>query len=107
LIGHIGLDETKRIKGRGVRRIVVIIVAFVPVGVVADALDNQPVRQGMTAHDQAEGRALHVNRDRPTYRSPHVLERMISPHGIARGHRLDVTCYLSSLALFRWRWRAY
>jgi hypothetical protein len=101
LFGDIGSDEAERVEGGGTCCIVKIGVVFVLVGIVAHTLDNEPGDQRMAAHDKAKGCALHVDRGRSTYKSLHILKRMLCPHSRGRGHRPDVTGYLALL----WRKR--
>ncbi len=101
LVGDISADETERVEGGGARRVAVIGVIFRPVGEVADALDHQPRDQRMSAHHQAEGRPFHVDGHGAAHGSPHLLERLVGPHGAAGGHRLDMAGELAPRALFR------
>src|SRR5205809_703576 len=106
-MSDIGPDETERIDRGSTRRIVVIGIVFVLISIVTDAFDDQPADQRMAAHDQAEGRTFHVDRDCAAYRSSYILERTIGSHRVPGGHRLEVACYFAPLALFRRRWGTF
>src|SRR6266567_8670574 len=95
LIGNIRLDEAERVERRGTLRIVVISVVFILIGVVTDALDDEPADKGVVAHDQSESCAFHVDRNCATYWSTHILKRMVGTYGATRGHWLDMTFYFA------------
>src|SRR2546421_2864934 len=106
-MGDISPDETERIDRGSTCRVVVIGIVFILISIVTNAFHDQPADQRMAAHDQAEGRPFHVDRDCAAYRSSYFLERTIGSHRVPGGHRLEVACCFAPLTLFRRRWGAF